>query len=77
MLQNQSSSTESAHANTEASVSGHCLDSSGKSIELGKQKEGFFSKSERKFDSEFLCQFRVGLRNSFVQEEQGKEGVLT
>ena len=33
LLQNQSSSAESAHANTEASVSGHCLDSSGKTIE--------------------------------------------
>ena len=30
---------ESAHANTEASVSGHCLDSSGKSIEC-KVREG-------------------------------------
>ena len=29
MLQNQSSSAESAHANTEASVSGHHLDSGG------------------------------------------------
>ena len=33
MLQNRSSSAESAHANSESSVSGHCLDSSGKSIE--------------------------------------------
>ena len=33
MFQNRSSSTESAHANTEAGVSGHCFDSSGKSIE--------------------------------------------
>ena len=33
MVQNRSSLAESAHANSEASVSGHCLDSSGKSIE--------------------------------------------
>ena len=34
MLQNWSSSAESAHANTEASVSGHRLYSDGKSIEF-------------------------------------------
>ena len=33
MLQNRSSSAESEHANTEASASGQCLDSSGKGIE--------------------------------------------
>ena len=33
MLQNRSSSAESAHAFTEASVNGHWLDSSGKIIE--------------------------------------------
>ena len=33
---------EPAHANTEASVSGHCLDSSGKSMECLSKKEGIF-----------------------------------
>ena len=33
MLQNRSSSAESAHANTEASVIGHRLDSGGKKME--------------------------------------------
>ena len=46
---------ESAHANTEASVSGHCLDSSGK-IGMGKQREGIFYKSEGKFDLDFFLQ---------------------
>ena len=41
MLQNRSSSAESAHANTDASVSGYCLDSSGE-YEMGKQKRDFF-----------------------------------
>ena len=30
LRQNRSASAEAAHANTAASVSGHCLDSSGK-----------------------------------------------
>ena len=33
LLQNRISSTESAHANTEASVSRQCLDSSGKTMD--------------------------------------------
>ena len=41
MLQNRNSSGESAHANTEASVSGHCFDSSGKSIEIVGRKRDF------------------------------------
>ena len=42
MLQNRSSSTESAHAITEASVSGHRLYSDGKSIEFVEGKRKFF-----------------------------------
>ena len=42
MLQNRSSSTESAHANTEASVCGHRLSSDGKSIEFVDGKGKFF-----------------------------------
>ena len=42
MLQNRRSSVESAHANTEASVSGHCLDSSGKIMESVRGKNGIF-----------------------------------
>ena len=42
MLQNPSSSAESAHAKTEASVSGHCLDSSDKSVQKVSKKEGIF-----------------------------------
>ena len=48
MLQNlSSSSTEPAHANAEASVSGHRLDSDGKSMQKVK-KEGiiFLSQEE-------------------------------
>ena len=43
MLQNPSSSVESAHANTEAIFIGHCLDSSGKSTEKMKGCENFYS----------------------------------
>ena len=40
MFQNRSSSTESAHANTEARVSGHRLYCDGKSWEkIGKKRE--------------------------------------
>ena len=42
MLQNQGSSTESAHAITEASVSGHRLYYDGKSIEFVSKKSGIF-----------------------------------
>ena len=66
MLQNWSLSTESAHANTEASVSGHCLDSSGKSMKSVNNKEGIhrghFSESERKWDFEFFCEVEMLLR---------------
>ena len=41
-LKNWSSSAETAHANTEAGVSGHCLDYSGKYMEeVGKKREFF------------------------------------
>ena len=43
MLQNRSASAESAHANTEASVSGHRLDSGGKSIERDAGINIFFN----------------------------------
>ena len=39
--QNQSSSTESAHANAKAGVSGHCLDSSRRSTEQVSKKKKF------------------------------------
>ena len=42
MFHNRSSSTESAHVNTEPSVSGHCLDSSGKSMKSVSKKKDFF-----------------------------------
>ena len=46
LLQNRSSSTYSAHANTEASVRGHCLDSSGKNmVWVGGQRGGNFAKT--------------------------------
>ena len=56
-----SSSTESAHANTDASVSGNCLHSSGKSMEC-VSKNGIFSNSENSFDLEYFCKIGVGLR---------------
>ena len=46
MLQNQSSSAESAHANAEASVSGHRLDSRGNSIDFVGRKRNFFDVRE-------------------------------
>ena len=42
MFQKRGSSTESALANTEANVSGHCLDSSGKSMKWVIKKEEIF-----------------------------------
>ena len=51
MLQNLRSSTEPAHANAEASVSGHRLDSDGKSIQKVNKEEGIF-----------LSQKKMGLR---------------
>ena len=45
-LQNLSSSTESAEANIKASDSGHCLDSSGKSMEWGSKREGVLAKTQ-------------------------------
>ena len=47
MLQNRNSSEESAHANTEASVSGHCFDSSGKSIDFVGGNRDFFQVRKR------------------------------
>ena len=42
MLQNLISSTEPAHADAEASVSGHRLDSDGKSMQKVNKEEGNF-----------------------------------
>ena len=61
MLQNRSSSAESAHVNTEAGVSGHCLESSGKSMK-SVSKRGNISKSERKWDLEEFCEIEMSLR---------------
>ena len=41
LFQDRSSSTESAHGNTEASVSGHCLVSSGKSMKYVSKRDFF------------------------------------
>ena len=67
---------ESAHANTEASVSGHCLDSNGKSMDwVSKERECFLPQKEiltynifgnLKLDLEFC-----------VPEEQREEGIST
>ena len=47
MLQNRSSSAEFAHANAEAGLSGHWLDSNGNSMEwLSKKKEVLISQKE-------------------------------
>ena len=62
MLQNLRSSTEPAHANAEASVSGHRLDSNGKSIQKVNKEEGTFSKSGEKWDLEYFCSVEVELR---------------
>ena len=61
MLQNRSSSAGSAHANTEASVSGHCLDSCGYGMKCAR-KRGNFSKSEKEWDLQDFCQCGVILR---------------
>ena len=63
MLQNRSSSAESALANTEASVSGHRLYSDGKSIE--------FVDGKRKF---FLVRMKMGL-GIFLSEEKQEENL--
>ena len=61
MLQNRSSSAESTHANTEASVGGHRLDSGGSSMQkVGGG--GNFSKSGGKWDLEFFCEMGMNLR---------------
>ena len=62
MLQNLRSSTEPAHANAEASVSGHRLDSNGKSIQKVNKEEGIFFKSREKWDLEYFCSVEVELR---------------
>ena len=46
MLQNRRSSTEPAHANAEASVSGHRLDSDAKSMQKVTREEGIFLSQE-------------------------------
>ena len=61
MLQNLRSSTEPAHANAEASVSGHRLDSNGKSIQKVNKEEGIFLSGE-KWDLEYFCSVEVELR---------------
>ena len=47
MFQNRSSSAESAHANAEASVSRHRLDSGGKSMKWVSKEEGIFLSQEK------------------------------
>ena len=59
LLRKRSSSAESAHANTEARVNAHCLDSSSKSME-DKAKRRNFSQSEWKWDLDYFCRFGVG-----------------
>ena len=54
MLQNRSSTTESTHANTEASVSGHGLDSGGKSMKRVSKNEGIFQSQEENWTWNFL-----------------------
>ena len=61
MLQNRSSSAESAQANTEAMVSGHRLYSDGKSIE--------FVDGKRKF---FQVRLKMGLGIFLSEEKQGE-----
>ena len=73
MLQIRSSSAESAQANTEANVSGPCLDTSGKIIEMGSKKGGIFCRSEVKWNLEFSCGFGVGLR-IFCPERAKRRG---
>ena len=72
MFQNRCSSTESAHANTEASVSGHCLDSSGKSMKWVNKKEGtFLSRKENGTENVFV-DLELDLE-FFVWEKQSEE----
>ena len=54
MLQNLSSSTEPAHAIAEASVSGHRLDSDGKSMQKVKKEGRIFLNQEEKWDLEYF-----------------------
>ena len=58
MLQNRSSSTESAHADTEASVNGHCLDSSDKSMKCASKK-CYYIQAGKELDLENFCEVRM------------------
>ena len=62
MPQNRSKSAESAHANAEASVSGHRLDSGGKRMKWINKKEEIGRKSGRKWDLENFCEIGKILR---------------
>ena len=59
MLQSRSSSAESAHAITEASVSGHRLYSDGKSIEFLDRKKNFFKIRMKKGFGKFLSEEKM------------------
>ena len=60
MLQNRSSSAESAHAITEASVSEHRLYSDGKSIEFVGRKRNFFKVRKKMGRGIFLSEEKRG-----------------
>ena len=62
MLQNWRSSAVSAHAHTEACVSGHRLDSEGKSMQKVSKKKGNFLSQEETWELEYFCEIGMNLR---------------
>ena len=75
-FQNRSSSTKSAHANTEASVSGHCFESSGKSVKCVSKKGDFFVSGKENSTEDIFAILHLDLK-LLAEEEQREEGFLT
>ena len=76
MLQNRSSSARSAHANIEASVTGHCSDSCSKSIECVSKKREFFVGQKEILTWNIVGNLELG-SEILVQEDQREKGILT
>ena len=72
MFQNPSSSKKSAHANTEATVSGHCLDCSGKGMKGVSKKEVIFLSQKETLTWNVLANLETELE-ILVKEEKKEE----
>ena len=67
---------ESTHANAKASVSGHCLDFSGKSMKCESKKRDAFLSQKEKLTEDVFATLEVDLK-IFAQEEQRNNKFLT